>query len=35
MGDTKDGGDRAFVPAISREVWLKQGDPTIYTSRPG
>jgi alpha-amylase len=29
------GGDRAFVPAVSREVWVVSGDPTIYTSPPG
>ncbi len=28
------GGDRSFIPATSPEVWLKQGDPTIYTTRP-
>jgi hypothetical protein len=28
------GGDRAFVPAVSPEVWVLSGDPTIYTSRP-
>jgi alpha-amylase len=28
------GGDRAFVPAVSREVWINGGDPTIHTSRP-
>jgi len=28
------GGDRSFVPADSPEIWLKQGDPTVYTSRP-
>lgn len=33
--DTREpGGDRSFVPATNREIWLKQGDPTIYTSRP-
>jgi alpha-amylase len=29
------GGDRAFVPAVSREVWVISGDPTIHTSPPG
>jgi alpha-amylase len=28
------GGDRSFVPAVSPEVWVLSGDPTIYTSRP-
>ena len=28
------GGDRSFVPAVSREVWVVSGDPTIHTSRP-
>ena len=28
------GGDRAFVPAVSREVWINSGDPTIHTTRP-
>jgi alpha-amylase len=28
------GGDRAFVPAISREVWINAGDPAIHTTRP-
>jgi hypothetical protein len=28
------GGDRSFVPAVSPEVWVNQGDPTIHTSRP-
>jgi hypothetical protein len=28
------GGDRSFLPIDSAEIWLKQGDPTIYTSRP-
>lgn len=28
------GGDRAFVPAVSREVWINAGDPTIHTTRP-
>ena len=29
------GGDRSFVPAQHNEIWLKQGDPTIYFSPPG
>ena len=28
------GGDRSFLPFISPEVWIKQGDPTVYTSKP-
>ncbi len=28
------GGDRSFVPLDSVDVWIKQGDPTIYTSQP-
>jgi alpha-amylase len=28
------GGDRSFVPLDHPEIWLKQGDPTIYFSRP-
>ena len=28
------GGDRSFVPAVSREIWLRQGNPAIYTSPP-
>jgi glycosidase len=28
------GGNRSFVPAVSREVWINSGDPTIHTSRP-
>jgi hypothetical protein len=28
------GGDRSFVPAVSPEVWVLSGDPTIYTTRP-
>jgi alpha-amylase len=28
------GGDRSFVPLQNPEIWLKQGDPTIYTSQP-
>lgn len=33
--DTREpGDDRSFDPCISSEVWLLQGDETIYTSRP-
>ena len=33
--DTREpGGDRSFVPLDSVEVWIKQGDPTVYTSKP-
>jgi alpha-amylase len=33
--DTREpGGDRSFVPATNPEIWLVQGDPTVYTSRP-
>jgi hypothetical protein len=28
------GGDRFFIPVDAPEIWLKQGDPTVYTSRP-
>ena len=28
------GGDLAFVPLDSPEVWIVQGDPTVYTSQP-
>jgi hypothetical protein len=28
------GGNRSFVPAQSPEIWLRAGDPTIYTSPP-
>jgi hypothetical protein len=28
------GGDRSFVPLDSPEVWIVQGDPTVYTSQP-
>jgi hypothetical protein len=28
------GGDRAFTPIDSPQVWLKQGDPVVYTSQP-
>ncbi|MGH3879836.1 MAG: alpha-amylase family glycosyl hydrolase [Actinophytocola sp.] len=29
------GGDRSFLPINSPEVWIKQGDPTVYTAEPG
>jgi alpha-amylase len=29
------GGDRAFVPAVSPEVWVSSGDPTIYAAPSG
>ena len=28
------GGDRSFVPLDHPEIWLVQGDPTVYFSRP-
>ncbi|HEX5089567.1 MAG TPA: alpha-amylase family glycosyl hydrolase [Nocardioides sp.] len=28
------GGDRSFVPIDSVDVWIVQGDPTVYTSQP-
>ncbi|MCY1138079.1 alpha-amylase family glycosyl hydrolase [Actinoplanes sp. Pm04-4] len=28
------GGDRAFTPIDNPQIWLKQGDATIYTSAP-
>jgi glycosidase len=28
------GGNRAFVPIDHPEIWLLQGDPTVYTSQP-
>jgi alpha-amylase len=28
------GGDRSFIPLDAPEVWIKQGDPTVYTSAP-
>jgi alpha-amylase len=28
------GGDRSFVPIDHPQIWLKQGDPTVYTSPP-
>ena len=35
-GDTKDpdgSPDRSFDPAVTPEIWLRQGDPTIYPSQ--
>jgi glycosidase len=28
------GGDRSFLPLDNTEVWIVQGDPTVYTSQP-
>ncbi|MFG1993997.1 alpha-amylase family glycosyl hydrolase [Actinoplanes sp. NPDC048988] len=28
------GGDRAFTPIDHPQIWLKQGDPTVYTTAP-
>ena len=28
------GGDRSFIPLDHPEIWLKQGDPTIYFNKP-
>jgi glycosidase len=28
------GGDRSFLPIDSPDVWIVQGDPTVYTSQP-
>jgi glycosidase len=34
--DTREpGGDRSFLPIDHPTVWLKQGDPTVYSSQPG
>jgi hypothetical protein len=34
--DTREpGGDRSFRPIDNPTVWLRQGDPTVYTSQPG
>jgi alpha-amylase len=34
--DTREpGGDRSFVPSDTPQVWIKQGDPTVYQSQPG
>jgi alpha-amylase len=33
--DTREpGGDRSFLPINNPEVWIVQGDPTVYTSPP-
>jgi len=33
--DTREpGGDRSFLPINSPEVWIVQGDPTVYTTPP-
>jgi alpha-amylase len=33
--DTREpGGDRSFVPSNDAEVWIKQGDPTVYPDQP-
>lgn len=33
--DTREpGGDRSFLPIDSSNVWIIQGDPTVYTSQP-
>jgi hypothetical protein len=33
--DTREpGGDRSFIPLDAPQVWIKQGDPTVYTSQP-
>jgi alpha-amylase len=31
---TEPGGDRSFIPIDHDEIWLKQGDPTIYFAPP-
>ena len=28
------GGDRSFIPIDHPEIWLKQGDPTVYFNKP-
>jgi glycosidase len=28
------GGNRSFIPLDAPQVWIKQGDPTVYTSQP-
>ena len=28
------GEDRSFLPIDSPQVWIKQGDPTVYTAPP-
>ena len=33
--DTREvGGNRSFVPLDAPQVWIKQGDPTVYTTKP-
>jgi hypothetical protein len=33
--DTREpGGDRSFVPLDGVDVWIKQGDPPVYTTKP-
>jgi glycosidase len=33
--DTREpGGDRSFLPINTAQVWIKQGDPTVYSVRP-
>jgi alpha-amylase len=33
--DTREpGGDRSFLPIDHPTVWIKQGDPTVYTAQP-
>ena len=33
--DTREpGGDRSFIPLDHPEIWLVQGDPTVYFSAP-
>ena len=33
--DTREpGGDRSFLPIDNTSVWIKQGDPTVYTTPP-
>jgi hypothetical protein len=33
--DTREvGGNRSFVPLDAPQVWIKQGDTTVYTSKP-
>ncbi|HET6919752.1 MAG TPA: pullulanase-associated domain-containing protein, partial [Jiangellaceae bacterium] len=39
LGDTvpttrEPGGDRSFLPIDNPQVWIVQGDPTVYTSEP-
>ena len=29
------GGDRSFTPATNPEIWLKEGDATVYFTEPG